>query len=457
MQINLWRGFSKRKNSTKRPSTPDAVIDVKLKEDTSIEKPSFILSGQQFEYNYVQAIGHYYYVNDIISLANGLTQINCEQDLLATYKSEIQSTTAFVEYASGSYNRGMNDTRISSIGTSSIFNRSGEAALFDSTGFYVLSVVSTQSGAKDGFAVYYILTATQVTNLANQFAGTSENILESIAKITGSAYDSIISCKWLPFSYSTIVGNRCGSAGDVVVIGNYGAPVVGNAYYVTNAAPLTSGTTFASIWGSSSGVEPFKRVEPYTHITAYLPYYGNVSIPTLPIANYDKLQFDYSVDFITGDVTTRISISGGDEPLMTINYNVAVDAPVAQVTDHSGSIATVIAGVGATALSGGSLAPTAGAISGALQSLSVGTSVKGSISGRSYKGYGNSIRIVVETVNTTDVDKLTAVQGRMLHNVVPLSTLSGYVKTINASVNMAGLSNDKAAINSALDSGIYIE
>ena len=46
MTVNFYKTFSKRKNSTKQPAASDAfdAIDCKLKEDCSIENPSFIIS-----------------------------------------------------------------------------------------------------------------------------------------------------------------------------------------------------------------------------------------------------------------------------------------------------------------------------------------------------------------------------------------------------------------------------
>lgn len=46
MTVNFYKTFSKRKNSTKQPAAADTydAIDCKLKEDCSIENPSFIIS-----------------------------------------------------------------------------------------------------------------------------------------------------------------------------------------------------------------------------------------------------------------------------------------------------------------------------------------------------------------------------------------------------------------------------
>ena len=60
MQINVWSGFSKRSNSTKRP-TAGTVKTVVLKDPCDIKNPTFILESAANDFNYVEAFGNYYY------------------------------------------------------------------------------------------------------------------------------------------------------------------------------------------------------------------------------------------------------------------------------------------------------------------------------------------------------------------------------------------------------------
>ena len=51
MNVTFWN-FSKRQNSTKVPTSGGTVYDVKLKDDTSLLNPVFILIGTSFyDYN----------------------------------------------------------------------------------------------------------------------------------------------------------------------------------------------------------------------------------------------------------------------------------------------------------------------------------------------------------------------------------------------------------------------
>ena len=65
--------FSKRRNSTKQPATLSDQKTVQLKETTSVDHPTFILSGNNFSYNYCSWDNRYYFITDIRSFHNGLT------------------------------------------------------------------------------------------------------------------------------------------------------------------------------------------------------------------------------------------------------------------------------------------------------------------------------------------------------------------------------------------------
>ena len=106
MQITMWR-TTKRDNSTATPSSKPNMFtnpinfDVKLKEETSVLTPTFILNiaGHDGQ-NYLQAFGRYYWVTNIRSLANNLWAIDCKIDPLGSYRGHIRNTSAFVLYDS---------------------------------------------------------------------------------------------------------------------------------------------------------------------------------------------------------------------------------------------------------------------------------------------------------------------------------------------------------------------
>ena len=133
--------FSKRRNSTKQPLSLSDVRDVKLKEPTSIDHPSFIITGDPFTYNYCIWDGRYYFIDNITSLHNGYTQVDCVIDVLATYKADILASTQFVSYSSVSGSVWLPDTRIPITKQTLVDSRSSLTGILSTIGCYVLTVV----------------------------------------------------------------------------------------------------------------------------------------------------------------------------------------------------------------------------------------------------------------------------------------------------------------------------
>ena len=104
--------FSKRRNSTKQPTSLSDTRTVTLKETTSQDRPTFIVTGNNFNYNYCSWDGKYYFIEDIESLRNNEIAVHCVLDPLATYKAEIIASTQFVCYSSQAGNAWLADTRI---------------------------------------------------------------------------------------------------------------------------------------------------------------------------------------------------------------------------------------------------------------------------------------------------------------------------------------------------------
>lgn len=73
MEIIVYNGFSKRINSTKRPSG-GTTINVALKSPTSVITPTFRLTGFNTAWNYVQWGNRYYFVDNIVILTNDIAE-----------------------------------------------------------------------------------------------------------------------------------------------------------------------------------------------------------------------------------------------------------------------------------------------------------------------------------------------------------------------------------------------
>lgn len=464
MDITIFKNFSKRTNSTKQPSASTGVVlSAYLKEMTSVENPSFIIGRtDDFEsINYVYAINHYYKVDDTIILDNDRIELRCSHDLLATYKSNILSLNAYVERSASEYDDKIADGYVT-IKNSEVVNDAvmSVGTLFNDVGVYILSVLN-DVGSGAGFTTYYVIdiaTMEYIATYCNQNLGTqSTSVLEWIQSVYLKTADAIVDCKWLPISVQALAGltNLEGATikiGKDSLTGHTGLRFKGTVIIDKEYA-----VTIPHIY------DDFRKASPYTKTLMFLPFYSTFQFNTLDFEE-DYINVKYNIDLATGDTTVYL-YNINDDLVTTLNYNIASTSPVGKVGYNvANTITTTLASAGAIAgamATGSAVALTVAGIGGvnaSMQSaLAISPSVKGSLTGRSMALNGLDIHVITMSNDTTEPNDLVATIGRPLNAYKTLSTLSGYVQTINASLNIAGRTTDASEINAMLDNGIYLE
>ena len=120
MLVNLY-SFEKKKNSTKQPliSSATTLTSVQLKDETSIMNPvllvnpsnsalpsPFVPSG--FNYANIPSFGRYYYISDW-TWKNGIWECTLNVDVLASFKTAIGNTSAYVERSASMYDSNVVD------------------------------------------------------------------------------------------------------------------------------------------------------------------------------------------------------------------------------------------------------------------------------------------------------------------------------------------------------------
>ena len=453
MNITVWKNFKKRKNSTLQPGNTGTVIsNVRLKDNCNYENPVFLLNQIDFSINYIQAFGKYYYVESIDILSADHAAYNCTMDLLASYKSDIQATSAFVERSASSFDKYIRDDSVTTMATVTQSVHDIYTAPFSGTGCYILSVVNELSGA--GAVSHYAVNSSNMQAFSAYMSALDPNDpLINWALINfGDVWGCVVDCKWIPVNYSTL-----GSVAQSIRIGTHNiANVVG--ILLNTLSPITlAGSTSIDI--SDLVPDDFRRAEPYTQIEMFVPMYGLVNIPATRAT--PTMALTVKCDPITGDVFTYVMTTGTDhnDMIVSLNYNVSVSIPVAQVNagksiNVANSTIGLITNMAASVIgAGGFISSAAGLMSSALENS---PSVKGSYSGASMAG-DVVYRIYVKVLDTINPSDLTSRMGRPLRNVVSLSGLSGFVKCIGASVSCDATSAQTSQINQLLNSGIYLE
>lgn len=454
MKIKYWTSFSKRKNSTKRPSS-GTEIDVTLKVGTTIEEPTFILADSNApSFSYVEAFGHYYFITDIKFTHNQTYEVACSQDVLATYKANIGATTALVARSASSFNKYLKDDMISTLTTYVAEDTSAYTFPFSEEGCFILSCVNNNTPGK-GYVANYLLDASQFIQLAVWMSGggnygpdTFDDVIAFMVTNVSDVLGCIRGVKWLPVPYDTV--KAIGTA-KTVHLGKYDTYI--NAYRIDGDGLIHDGgsMTFSQILP-----DDFRSAYPYSSVDVFIPYYGIVSLPAQYCVN--GVQYTYYVDVINGECYVRLYSMGSDTTklLSSVSFNIGVETPIAQAGRSAGAAIDAAMGAVGSLASGNPLMAMSqgvGIMSAFAQS---GISSKGSQGGRAMAHY-NEIVAYATTQATTVPEDLASVQGRPLMAVVQISTLSGYVQCIGASVSISGPGEDRDEINSYLNSGFFYE
>lgn len=453
MNATFYSGFSKRINSTKQP-TGGTSIDVKLKEQTSIDKPEFLLQGALPNYDYCQFDGRYYFVDDITSVANGLYLISCSLDHLATYKSYIGSYTCFVERSASQNDQYIIDNAISAeqrivkadVNTSALVN-------FDATGCYIVRVVGKD--ASEGGVSNYVLSQAELQSLLTYSfdpLNFPTEIEDDVIKTFFNPFQYIISVMWFPISKATVVGGGDDSSislGWWSVTGLFSK--LGSTGY-TDVHVINLPTNYYS---------DFRAYDPrFTQITLHIPGTGAIDLDPTLFSGGRSIRCETTVDYLTGNANTTIALwlsSSRVGTVATVQGQWGVPITVGQLSGITDSITTVASGA-VSALSGsamGVVSGIGGMIEGAKNILSPTPSVLGGAGNRSQITTKHSYSLSIRNYGSGEIPNTQ--YGRPLCKNVTLSSLSGFIKCAGASVDIPSLGKEKEVVNGYLNSGFYYE
>ena len=465
MNILVFSNFSKRKNSTKTPlDSSGTVVDVALKESTSIEAPVFRLTSNDFTINYVKAFGAYYFVNDIVSIDKAHIEIYCEKDVLATYKTEIGSYNAFILRASSDYDLEVYDPLISQqVAPVELYLDSSYDELVaplpgsgtDSAGVYIVRVAG-----RNGINTFAMTKA--LLNSIMDFAFTDSNFQDIIDDLVVTElfnpFHYILDVRFLPLTsaarteillratqkrvwlgwYDTRVDSYCIDPGEISI---------GPVYYDT--VDITPGRFFNDFRDYDA-----RWVKAYL----FIPGIGQVEISPQHLRY--PMRIEWAVDLMSGHIIAKLltNTQEGQSTIATYQGSIGCPYQIGQVTGDLGQIVQTAALTAAGLATGGAAGLTAAgmtAMSNAPGFLQPDTNIMGNMADMmTYRVYPN----VVLSRHIMHAKVIpTSTHGRPLYEYRTISSLSGYVQCDNATVPIAGESRDKDAVNGYLNGGFYYE
>ena len=480
-ELKLWRNIAKKINSTYQvTSQPDITTNVELKEETSLENPTFLLDLDDWSVNYCQFQGHYYFIQDIRRNITGQMEIECTQDVLATYKSQIGNYTAFVERSSYEY-----DERIADNAISTRYNIAGAShetiTLTDvrydylsQTGCYLLRTVSQIPHAATSTGITtYVLDESDIKTIFDFMFndGNYGDVLSDAAvKSFFNPFQYIVDFRWIPYTKATMhdILGVCNQSGTVM----FGWFNTQHSAYILTGRNVT--TTFSLACPTCAYNPPdFRRYDPaFTRFKLYIFGVGTIDLSPLDVSAVG-ITIRRVIDFTTGQMIHYVRKSDGIHPIGEFTSDFAIPVQISQVNSNLvDSALNVVKTVGQAgqaigiASSGGAAGIATAAIGGVVNiSGSIFNAIRAEASAGVQGNGSNGNRAALMgmpyyilyqmALDSADIPQTVA--GRPLYRNRQISTIPGSIKCSGASVNISGFAGDKEAVNSALNGGFYYE
>ena len=469
MNVKLYK-ITKRINSTKQPSPTDGkTFSCQVKDETSFINPilkfspdhltSGVFSPDVYNYAFILYWNRFYYITDW-KYINGSWEAYLTVDVMASFRSEIGATSAYIIRSNSASNGNIIDSFYPAKTDVTIQKTNVACAWYNvapSGGSYILGVINYENGNKIGALNYYALTTSQLSSILNYLFTDNIYNASSISEMGSGLYKSlfnpfqyIVSCLWFPFATSAF-----GSSQTDVKVGYWSTGVQG--IIVSSLAEKTFVTATLPDHPQLSRGSYLNRA-PYTKHTLYIPPFGCIPIDTNFISIGKYLYSAVLVDHITGQATIRVALSPSSSNLNEYNIMcertgmIGVPIQLAQVlTDYVNTLSS------ATDVISSALSFNLGGVFKGLLSAVESQMPKVSTSGAN----GSFIetlqypQLISEFLNIVNENQTEF--GRPLCDTRTISTLSGYIQCGEADHAFSGTRAENEEINRNMQAGFFYE
>lgn len=470
MNIYYWTSFYKRRNSTKQPASAGTQVNVLMKEPCSFYNPVIQTSTIPKTANYFKIpsgvftlYDAYYFVSDVVSLSNSITEFHLTIDRAATFKTDIKASYNFVERAADTTKRNQWLTDPLNTPTNSLTIQRAKTTLQHSAGGtlhnlfnlaeynFILCVVGTPSSTLlrniNGISKAYVCSPTTLNAVA--IALNNNNFLSQLVNEITNPLESIIRCHMIPIDMTGLAPQS-----EPIFFGSYSSTIVTGL--LTQRLIVFESALNLPTWMQSA--QDYTRFSPYATATIFLPCIGVVPLD-VDIMTGKTLTLRTIVDVCSGDIVYELkdATPGYDYVYATYSGNCATEVPVS-----GGNFSALGVTGGAITTAGGLItANPAIALGGALamaKSIEVHTQHNGAISSGAGPWMGTEVVVTAyyrdpaHGINDHAPEEGVPVEKRDM-----IGNYAGFVKCRDATVDMTGTLEDKQAIEQMLNEGMFIE
>ena len=495
--------FTKRENSTKRPSSGGTSYSCLMIDETSLMNPTFKLDlpanpiGKN--YCYVSDFNRYYFITDIRTF-RGFWYIDCTCDVLASFKTEIGPQTHYVLRSASSYDEEISDSLYPcKVVQTSDYNLSGSVMSWSSNHCYVLGITGFSEDILDcqtGSVTYYQFNDAALYNFIRYLMRN----LPDYAHIEAQGYDDpgvqealinpiqyIVSCIALPIPLHATTGSDAWQEASRIDFGYYTCPGSNFRSPATGAKVVIvpQGATYTESADVDIPKHPqastrgkYLNGSPFTDYIFHCGPWGDIPLEPAALINSEKIHYEILYDVPQGNARLLISPKGTNlVPFPNIIYNgcaqVGVPIQINQVLTNpymaSHQYYTDVHTAKSTAL-GTAPSIVLGFNASGVQDLNVQKqniiynavmnkypNVSGVGSNGSMLSFKDIYKCYLFAKFFRIVDEMNAEIGRPLYQSKQINTLSGYILCQNADAQISGTQDEASKINTYLNTGFFYE
>ena len=464
---------SKRENSTLIPEMRDSA-ECTFKNGCSMLNPTLLLNIRTDtfpDYTFFKIGNRYYRVKDIRSVRNDLFEIDGEVDVLATYKSQIGSSSQYVLRSAATFDGTVSDSFYPTKALKNYARVSHSTKfIFPQAGAFVFGIqgLATGSGQTFGSTTYYVMDIYQASAFMNEVFNIQNSqydaaSVESEAGIPEEVYKSIInpqqyitSCMFLPFDAESVGGSHSVSS---IKLGWYEMSASARIFDSSfDTLPSVEDTfTLSKHPQNSRGI--YMNNAPYTEYILSIMPFGDIPLPADLLLAETQIHYKVIVDVLTGQGTLKIYAGASDSGQLLESQSAQIGVPIAisgGVYDYTPRDIKTKAIAGAlieSAIAGktGRDAILFNGVMDAVKSPSISTA--GSNGALDFLEYP----VILYSRFTRVVDDDNAQHGRPLCAVRQINTLGGYTVCLKPELSLPATITEKEEVIRYMQTGFFYE
>lgn len=488
MDITYLKNVRKRRNSTRRPSG-GTTHTARLKENTSVENPIFILDVVDPDINYIIALGHYYYITDIVIVNNDIAEYHCKNDALATHRETILDSNQYVERCA---TKDYWDTEI----IDDMYPVQMDPSIFQTNKSTPFCVSAGDQGTGTNASLILSIKSSNGTSFWAMRRGLFGRLGEALYQMSqdqdalwssitsGSLYKTyldpmqyVTDARIIPIDTLSLLTTTSSATIDIGYW-SYSDPDTEVFYKILGQIIYKSPEYTLDFQSRNTEQNNFQNCNKFRQYKLTLPGVGTIELDANIVLTGNNVKVKFFVD-VVGGICYEIAYGAGNVYKDYISGNISIPFAIhGQTADFSKTVGAgmnVIGGVAGGVSTGVGLGAIGGPVGMAVGGVAGGLLGGAMGAGRSLSNAGplfhtqtvgqdgsyarlsaNKDIILQETIyhpSHFGIERL----GAPCMRDIKLRKLSGYVKCQNASVSLAGFDTDRAEIESYLNSGVYIE